>query len=298
MTSTHKYNFSIDDTNQAKGIALILLLWYHLFVSSGENFGTWNIGDVEIVRMTARFSQICVGVFVFLSGYGLYRSQIGKQIGIKSFYLKHYTKLYETYWLIWIIFVPISIFVFNRTFSSVYPENTLLHIILNFFGLQYTMLDFGYNPTWWFMSCIIILYFLYPFLKALIDKFNFLILLMTLVFSIFAVNISFAGFQPYAPVEEYLLTFVLGVFVAKYNLFVRIKELKYSRLLKFAVLIVLFIVFVFFRFQLGKKSLILTDGVLTLVILQFMFLLNRNIKFLIFIGKHSYSIFLFHTFIL
>lgn len=37
--------------------------------------------------------------------------------------------------------------------------------VLEFFGLYNLTGGLGYNPTWWFYSCIIVLYLLYPIIS-------------------------------------------------------------------------------------------------------------------------------------
>jgi hypothetical protein len=54
--------FGINSTNACKGVALILLLWHHLFYQNPE-YGLF-------VFKFATLSKVCVAIFVILSGYG------------------------------------------------------------------------------------------------------------------------------------------------------------------------------------------------------------------------------------
>ncbi len=292
-----KNSFNISDTNQAKGIALFMLLWHHLFLTTNSDYSTIEIAGVDIVHWLAVLFKWCVGIFVFLSGYGLYKSQSAKPRKIKQFYFSHLSSLLLNYWFIWLVFVPIGVFVFGRTFSDVFESNVLFNTVINFLGLQYFFIEYGYNPTWWFMSCIISLYLLFPFLKVLMEKLDIYFLVFLGIFSLCAVRVSFFSIQPYAPISQYLLTFVIGMFVAKRNLFEKIKELKINSIIKFLILMLVLSVSVVIRNYLYKKSLILTDGIMTFSLLQILFLLKKQSRLLILFGKHSYNIFLFHTFI-
>lgn len=61
------------DTLVLKGVALLLLLSHHLFY---KNPGLYNditiIGNHQLVQTVGIVSKVCVSIFVFLSGYGLY----------------------------------------------------------------------------------------------------------------------------------------------------------------------------------------------------------------------------------
>ncbi len=292
-----KNNFAISDTNQAKGIALLMLLWHHLFLNTTNDYSTIDVMGVDVVNWLAGLFKWCVGIFVFLSGYGLYKSQMAKPRKIKQFYFSHLSSLLLNYWFIWLVFVPIGMFVFGRTFSDVFTSNVLFNSIMNFFGLQYFFLEDGYNPTWWFMSCIIALYLLFPFLKVLMEKLDVYFVLFIGVFSLFSIKISFLGIQPYAPIEEYLLTFIIGMFVAKRNLLEKIKEQKTNLIIKLAILFFILFFSIVVRQFLNSKALILTDGIMTFTLLEILFLMKIKSRLLILLGKHSYNIFLFHTFI-
>ncbi len=292
-----KNSFSISDTNQAKGIALLMLLWHHLFLDIDYSYSTIDVMGVDIVNWLAGLFKWCVGIFVFLSGYGLYKSQSAKPRKIKQFYFSHLSSLLLNYWFIWLVFVPIGVFIFGRTFNDVFESNVLFNTVINFLGLQYFFVEYGYNPTWWFMSCIIALYLLFPFLKLLIEKLDVYFLVFLTIFSVFSIQISFMGTQPYAPIEEYLLTFVIGMFVAKCSFFEKIKELKIDIIIKYLTLISVLFLSIVVRQFLNSKALILTDGIMTFCLLQILFLLKKQSRLLILLGKHSYNIFLFHTFI-
>lgn len=297
--SFSRTNFSIADTNQAKGIAILMVIFNHLFAQTKYPYNTWCGESIEIVNFLSILATCSVGIFLFLSGYGLSQSQKNRQTGLKKFYTKSYIKLYSNYWFIWLLFVPTGVFLFNRTYADAYGSDSFINILKDLSGLQYMWMKFGYNPTWWFMTCIVILYFLYPFLKVVLEKFNWIFVVGVFVWSLFSINISFLGeIQPYAPIKDYLFTFTLGMFFAKNDLFVKYNQMRLSTSLKWFISILIFVVFLYLRFNLGKKSLIVTDGILSVAILQMLFLLPKNSKFLIFVGKHSFNLFLMHTFFL
>ena len=118
-----KINLSITDTNILKGIALLLLLLHHLFYTKTGLYDDIIINkDLYLINELGRFGKLCVTIFVFLSGYGLTKQTIKNPIqSLGKFYKRRFSKLYLNYWFIWIIFVPIGVLFFERTFESVVP---------------------------------------------------------------------------------------------------------------------------------------------------------------------------------
>ena len=166
-----KENLTIDlstsDTAILKGIALLLLLTHHIW--GGINNGRFEdvlIHGEPLFRGIGAHCKVCVAIFVVLSGYGLTKGCLSKGglPNVFTFFLHRYTKLMINYWLIWLLFVPLGIFAFGRTFPSVYGDNWLFLSIADFFGVYNLVASNsnGYNATWWFYSLIILLYLLFP----------------------------------------------------------------------------------------------------------------------------------------
>lgn len=165
-----KINLTISDTNILKGIALLLLLLHHLFyVQTGLYDDIPIYKNIYLVNELGKFGKLCVAIFVFLSGYGLtIQAKQNKIQSLSKFYKKRFSKLYFNFWFIWIIFVPIGVIFFDRTFSSVYINHIWEKLVIDLLGLSCAFGFDGYNVTWWFYSCIIILYLLFPlFIKLL-----------------------------------------------------------------------------------------------------------------------------------
>lgn len=280
------FNLSLKDTNVLKGIGLLLLLCHHLFyVQKGLYDDIHLAGDHYLVQEIGIWCKLCVAIFVFLSGYGL---TIGttKTQGIKDvkrFYWHRFTKLLMNYWFIWLIFVPISVFIFGRTFSDAYESHLIPKFFLDFIGIINCFGWYGYNATWWFYSCIIVLYIAFPFLYKLMEKNLWLLIAL-------AVAIFFLPIHQTAGIRIYFPTFIMGMVYCRYNRSLNITPPIWLFLL-FAVLAVERII---------AKDTILFDALLaTILIISYKSISLPNIisKPLEFCGKHSMNIFLFHTFI-
>ena len=173
--------FDIRQTRIAKGIAILLLLWHHIFLNTPENqqrfVSLFSIKGVPIECLVSEYAKVCVAMFLVLSGYGLYKSWINR-FGIIlggnynprikdqiSFVKNRLTKLMFGFWVVFIIFVPLSIW-FGKPFWIVYKGNVLYGLI-DFFGLSTIFSTPTMNPTWWFMGAIIVFYILFPLLIKL-----------------------------------------------------------------------------------------------------------------------------------
>ena len=77
--------FDVSITNASKGMALMLILWHHLFYEKPE-VGFW-------VYQSALLAKVCVGIYVVLSGYGLAESIKHKALDLVAFYKRRVSKL-------------------------------------------------------------------------------------------------------------------------------------------------------------------------------------------------------------
>lgn len=94
-----------------KFIASIFIILTHIFKKSEQidnlkYISIFKIGKYPIEQYVGSFAGICVGMFIFLSGYGLYLSYDGS-LNYRDI-LKRIFKIYINYWVILLIFFPIG----------------------------------------------------------------------------------------------------------------------------------------------------------------------------------------------
>lgn len=288
-----QYNSLISKDNSLilKGGAILLMLLHHLFYSPSSTDLFWDyhiqLGshDIGIVNQLGVYGKLCVAIFVFASGYGLETTYLTKYLSVITFYKRRFKKLFLNYWFIWLLFVPIGIFVFGRTMTDAYGNHAIVKMLLDFFGVLNLTGTLGYNPTWWFYSCIIVLYLLYPLLhKILSYKW-----LLILTFSVF---VSVCGGLPIiSPISNYLLPFITGMLVA------RMPEPTFVTL-KLKDTVIAFVLLSVVRNFSGMVCVIDTLLCLTLAVFLYQVQFKGWLqKIFIQLGKHSQNIFLFHTFI-
>lgn len=155
---------SKSDTTGVKGIAILFMLWHHLFLHSTE-YGS-------LTQSLAIVFKVCVALFLFVSGYGLtkqYGSLVNRNIRTTiRFLLRRFINFFLPFWFCFILVVVIGN-VCGYTFHDAYPatRNTLKCVILDFFG------QMGYDSylkPWWFNKMIIQLYLVFPILYMILSN--------------------------------------------------------------------------------------------------------------------------------
>lgn len=281
-----------------KAIAIILMYFLHVFAYPEriypENYiGLFKINNIYIEQYIGMFGSICVMMFLFLSGYGLYIKE-NNNIKIKSI-IKRIIKFYINFWIIFILFITIGYMNGKYTFN-------LKEFIFNFIGIKTT-----YNGEWWFISLYIFLIIIYPILIKLINKLNFklniglalvyycigmILVKLSILFNINILN-NIGNFI------SWWIYFIMGILVCKYGVFYRIKGwLRNKNLDKKSIYILLLGVCIFLNFSLTHIPII---NYFNNIIILFLFMFSLvNIttenKIIVFIGENSTNMWLIHSF--
>lgn len=269
-----------------KGAGILLMLIHHLFYSkiSRTAYDDIIIHGHGLINEIGIFSKLCVAIFVFVSGYGL-AIKYYDDVPLKEYYVTRFKKLYFNYWFIWLIFVPIGVFVFHRSFEEVYGSHIVQKAIMEFLGVLNLRGQLGYNPTWWFYSCIIVLYLIFPWLNSRIEKNPYLILTLGL-FAWYAGFISFVQ-----PCSHYLLPFLAGMLMAR-------KPHVFERIGIREIITSLFLLCMMRNFCENLVFIVDTMISMGLAMLLYHVKLPKWMDIaMASMGKHSMNIFLFHTFI-
>ena len=104
--------------------------------------------------------------------------RLSSYVEVFFFQIKRLLILYINYWFVFVIFVPLGVFFFNRSLQISYGENVNIfkRLIFDMLGMQ----GFNsYNITWWFYQLIIVLYLFLQFLYFYIKKINIAFFIIT-----------------------------------------------------------------------------------------------------------------------
>ena len=312
--------FTKEHTMQMKGIAIIILLFHHCFLNAQrwatvpyEKLATtkgWGYYPISFapfsshtIQYLASFSKICVAMFVFMTGYGMwvsYESQ--KKKTTMSNYIKKRMVTLMTGFLI--IFVVTEILAIpTGRFIEVYGHDfrRVVYMIIDALGLAKLLGTPLFCLTWWYMSLAIVLIMIFPFVHSIMEKYQWIVVVASIIVP------RACGFGQSTDLFRYLLAYTLGMYFAQHDLLARIKE-KFmeqnvaGKLLSLIVSLIGLAVIIKCRQNawIGWKYLDFWDGfaAMYVIVLSYIYILNGKwiVKGLGFLGKHSMNIFLIHSF--
>lgn len=312
--------FTKEHTMQMKGIAIIILLFHHCFLNAQrwatvpyEKLATtkgWGYYPISFapfsshtIQYLASFSKICVAMFVFMTGYGMwvsYESQ--KKKTTMSNYIKKRMVTLMTGFLI--IFVVTEILAIpTGRFIEVYGHDfrSVFYMIIDALGLAKLLGTPLFCLTWWYMSLAIVLIMIFPFVHSIMEKYQWVVVVASIIVP------RACGFGQSTDLFRYLLAYTLGMYFAQHDLLVRIKE-KFmeqnvaGKLLSLIVSLIGLAVIIKCRQNawIGWKYLDFWDGfaAMYVIVISYIYILNGKwiVKGLGFLGKHSMNIFLIHSF--
>lgn len=312
--------FTKEHTMQMKGIAIIILLFHHCFLNAQrwatvpyeklaatKGWGYYPISfapfSSHTIQYLASFSKICVAMFVFMTGYGMwvsYESQ--KKKTTMSNYIKKRMVTLMTGFLI--IFVVTEILAIpTGRFIEVYGHDfrSVVYMIIDALGLAKLLGTPLFCLTWWYMSLAIVLIMIFPFVHSIMEKYQWVVVVASIIVP------RACGFGQSTDLFRYLLAYTLGMYFAQHDLLARIKE-KFmeqnvaGKLLFLIVSLIGLAVIIKCRQNawIGWKYLDFWDGfaAMYVIVISYIYILNGKwiVKGLGFLGKHSMNIFLIHSF--
>jgi len=250
-----------EETQIMKGVAILLMIFYHLFDQLDVDNQLHNllyIGNVPLCYILSKASNP-VSFFLFLGGYGLYK--VNERGDRHKF--SRVLRLYIHYWLTLVVFVTIGYFIK----PDIYPGGGIT-ILYNFTGFFTT-----YNITMWFLLPYVILSLLAPAIFRIMSKFKaFPIIIFTLIIHIgtsfcisrYGDKYLFTNLWLYTPllVIHLLFSFSLGVLAARQHYFERLREFartfKYSDIIAWGGVITLVLISCVFRYNFFYAALLIS----------------------------------------
>lgn len=214
--------FTKEKTNVAKGIAICLMFAHHVYTGYSDRFLHGNsyvpfIPFFHVEHYLWRIGNICVSMFLFLSGYGMFLGYIHSQQSPTRYSLAKLKNFYLTYWIYFLCFVPFGfIFFKNQTLwnsEQLRYSGDITTFLMNFIGWSST-----YNEEWWFVRIFVFtLLFLCPLYIKLAEN-NIVWIIFT---SLFLFSLS-STVNPYNSAFNFALwqtSFAVGIICAKLKLF-------------------------------------------------------------------------------
>lgn len=301
------------------GVAILMMVFHHLYCLPerlGNNYISLpSLFGYNIEVTLAWFCKLCVAIFAFISGYGLFLSSAGKEcpsMGKKllSDYrsmIRHLFRFYRKYWLVFVIFIPMGFLFFGRSFH-------LREFIENFIGISTT-----YSGEWWYVLQYIKLLLFFPFINLFFYPFKErrprqIRLVLVLLLAAF-LSLS-AFFEPAGELAQrlYLATcaynpspvifiFIMGIVFARFSLFSRLYSIRELLPLKPVAAFILVMIFIVRTMAATRADYDTIDFILVpFLIFSLIVLLEkkdgscRRQKLLVLFGKYATYMWLSHTF--
>lgn len=304
-----------DETQYVKGISILLMYIHHLFRFPdriNENYIlVGSVFNTSFEYILGDFGKLCVGIFLFISGYGL---SFSKNTSFKNS-LKRIKNMYFKFWFVFMIFVPVGFLFFNHQERYIWDFKLFL---LNLLGLKTT-----YCGEWWFLGLYIELLLLFPMIMYILRK-NvklsiflhlglYILCFIILILKKLGIDLleSFNSIlkTQLMSIMIWQLTFYIGILTGRYKLFDllnnKLKKIKISQLsisifiLLLTILIRELLSYLFMKINIGTVTWI--DSIISyffifsfMNICRFMTLKSKNILGIL--GKNSTNMWLIHGF--
>ncbi len=218
-------NFVFDQrtTNILKGIAVILMFAHHFFgypewiAAPNQYTGLPFIGTPWSYSI-GKYGSICVSIFAFITGYGVYFSYKKGNVFTNS--LEKIAVLYIKYWmLLFLFFIPVEFLLGQHEFSE---------LGLEMLGMQTNIICFA-----WYVRFYLLAMFTLPLLHHLIPKnpaagilisilpFHILCVLVRIWIKTVTVSSFVIALEEYF---RYIPMTLLGYCFAQSNLFVKLDD--------------------------------------------------------------------------
>ena len=169
-----------DDTKIMKGIAIICMLLHHLWffpnrIPGGGVEGIFTLFNAPATSYLGIFGKICVPMFFFFGGYGVYKRTLGKKYDV----VLRLKKLYFAYWK----FSSQEQYCNDPFISTRFNNFVPRELLSNFLGFTST-----YNREWWFLISYVFALISFPLIRAVIDRYSarinlFIIVIVSLLFA-------------------------------------------------------------------------------------------------------------------
>lgn len=308
-------SFTKFDTLVVKGAAILLMMWHHCFLPGRfEDFtiSFWPLTQGQVTNIAA-FCKICVSLFAFVSGFGLFRSldeKMRTQGRLSSRFVsgwlrERYVRSFSGFWLI-VVLAWVVCSVLDMRPRTIYFSDSVLsglvYMLLDFLGLSNFFGTPSLIGTWWYMSAAFVFILAAPLLWLLLDRFGSVFTLGAL-FLLPRIGAGYPGnIAPYS----FLPAFCLGMIFARERLFDRMDAWLGKGRGRPALGIVLSAALTFLCYKIAfhlptEQFWDVKWGLFCGVYVSAIYLtlarlpgLNRVLAFL---GKHSANIFMIHTFL-
>ena len=295
-------HFSNKVTLSAKGIAIILMLFHHLFYDAPGFVDQYSVSSFPLSWQTLNslsfYAKICVSVFVFLTGYGMSIRMNGLDLKQRERYaVSRFLKLESSIVFIY-LFSILTAFLQPSRLAAYFEEGRMKGVLLmaiDALGLAKFFDTVQFNNSWWYLSFAIFLVFFMVIALKLYEKFGICSVVLAAMITTFGLDSSRAF-------TLYLFTLFLGIFLAQSSLLSTVRRYCKSPgrsalclLLFLALFLLCSAIRIHWGFYLWMNGLVSLFLVLMLFVL--IDVLGVRLRLMELFGRYSLIIYMTHTLI-
>lgn len=296
-----------EDSAALKGVAVLMLVFHHCYrkVDLFEKYDVVFRGiSSENVIFIASFCKICVGIFAFVSGYGLmygYELKVNekKTIAIKNWVLRHFVSTLSGFWFTAIVFYIIY-FLRQGNFQN-WGNNffeKFFAIIVDVLGISQIFGTKSLNGSWWYMGAAVVFILMVPILADCMERYgSFVCIILTFLFP----RLMQIGFPGGTSIWSFFMIFVVGMICCRHHFFENFHVWMRGKK-KFILTIMMLIATIFLYEKFNKEvfwefQYAWAPFIVIIFCVEYLFRWNFALNVLGYLGKHSMHIWLVHTFI-
>ena len=314
---------NVRQTNAAKGIAILCMVFHHLFYRASRytTYGlTGLIISQDVTYTIANDMKVCVAIFAFLSGFGMVmktRAAAESQPKLTPAWFarnaaESYLKLVRDTFFLMAIIIPLSVILhLERSPAAVWnPKGEadtgriILGVLTNMSG---TAGFFGYGwfiRAWWYLKIAILFILCFPLLYLILTKLRKTGWILLLAFSVFAVPMVLGLNVKRDQIWRYLPAFLSGMILADKNVIGGISgwtgEKRIRKIMLGSTLLVLLAASVVIRHNTSRLQYVIQSFQAIIIFLAVVFFIPKLpgiYPMLVVLGKNSKYMWLIHTYI-
>lgn len=219
--------FTKEESLALKAVAVLLIIMHHSISGTsvywGFSLNFFPFSESQVNHIGA-YCKICVGIFAFISGYGITKKYQDSEKTISQRAISQYTSSIKAFLPVFIICVLITAAIDGRPFTvyaGKFPSQGLMNLLLDSLGIAKLMGTPNLDGSWWYLSAMTVFCFAAPLFQVAIHRTGWLVPIFALIAF---PRLTGMGYLPGADVLPFyfLMAVLLGVIFAEYDLFERI----------------------------------------------------------------------------
>lgn len=295
-----------------KGIAIIMMLTHHCFMDSTlypDGKVSFFLLSAQRVTKLALVCRICVSIYAFITGYGLFKSYASKREDgtATSWCARRYVKSFSGYWFAWVIAAIVLQVIRGETVRTLFSDGAfrgIINSVIDFLGIWRLFDAPRLIPNTWYMSAALVFILLTPLVWRLKDDL-WLLMAGIVVLPRVIRGIGADAYVGDVSVYPYLAVYLMGAIFARYSLFERWTAIAsgkpWTKAYKFAVM--LWLLTLGYKTYLNvplkvywEYSLCIFPVAFIMFSVEFILIIPGLRELLKLLGKHSLNIWLVHEF--